>query len=74
MHAGARGLLVSHWSVDSLATRDLVTDFFRRLKAGADPSQALGAAQSGLRAGHDASSGLSRAHPFFWAPFVHVGD
>lgn len=74
MHAGARGLLVSHWSVDSLATRDLVTDFFRRLKAGSDPSQALGEAQSGLRAGREARSGLSRAHPFFWAPFVHVGD
>ena len=74
MHAGARGLLVSHWSVESLATRDLVTDAFGRVKAGAAPDQALAAAQADLRASRDARLGLARAHPFFWAPFVYVGD
>lgn len=74
MHAGARGLLVSHWSVESAATRDLVTDFFRRLQAGAPTPQALAGAQAALRVSRDAGLGLSRAHPFFWAPFVHVGE
>lgn len=74
MHAGARGLLVSHWSVESLATRDLITDFFRRRKAGAVAPDALAAAQSDLRASRDERLRISRAHPFFWAPFVHVGD
>jgi CHAT domain-containing protein len=74
MHAGARGLLVSHWSVESLATRDLITDFFRRQKAGATTSDALAAAQADIRNSRDEKLQLSRAHPFFWAPFVHVGD
>lgn len=74
MHAGARGLLVSHWSVESVATRDLITDFFRRHKAGTATPEALSAAQADLRASRDEVLHLSRAHPFFWAPFVHVGD
>lgn len=74
MHAGARGLLVSHWSVESLATRDLITDFFRRRKAGTATPEALAAAQADLRGSRDERLHLSRAHPFFWAPFVHVGD
>ncbi|MDD5389480.1 MAG: CHAT domain-containing protein [Gallionellaceae bacterium] len=74
MHAGARGLLVSHWSVESLATRDLITDFFRRQKAGTATPEALAAAQADLRGSRDERLHLSRAHPFFWAPFVHVGD
>jgi CHAT domain-containing protein/Tfp pilus assembly protein PilF len=74
MHAGARGLLVSHWNVESLATRDLITDFFRRRKAGTATPEALSAAQADLRASRDEVLHLSRSHPFFWAPFVHVGD
>lgn len=74
MHAGARGLLVSHWSVESLATRDLITDFFQRQKAGAATSDALAGAQADIRNSRDERLQLSRAHPFFWAPFVHVGD
>jgi CHAT domain-containing protein len=74
MHAGARGLLVSHWSVESAATRDLITDFFRRQKAGAATPEALASAQAAIRASRDANLQLSRAHPFFWAPFVHVGE
>lgn len=74
MHAGARGLLVSHWSVESLATRDLITDFFRRRQAGAGTAEALSGAQADIRVSRDQRLRLSRAHPFFWAPFVHVGE
>jgi len=79
MHAGARGLLVSHWNVESLATSELITGFFRRHKGGADKAgantpDALAEAQADLRASYDLRLPMSRAHPFFWAPFVHVGD
>lgn len=74
MHAGARGLLVSHWSVESQATKDLVVDTFRHLKAGEPAHQALGRARDLLRQGRSTGLGVSQAHPFFWAPFVHVGD
>lgn len=74
MHAGARGLLVSQWSVESLATRDLITDVYRRLKAGDAGDDALSAAQEKLRNSRDSRLKLSRAHPYFWAPFVRVGE
>ena len=66
MHAGSRGLLVSHWSVASAATRDLMIALFRQIKAGRPADAALAAAQAELRRG--------QPHPFFWAAFVHVGD
>ena len=32
MYAGAKGLLVSHWSVESLSAKDLMNESFRHLK------------------------------------------
>ena len=76
MYAGAKSLIVSHWSVDSVATQALVTGTFREMKGGKNAIEALGAAQKTLVASTYQSEGrsFSRAHPFFWAPFVVVGD
>jgi CHAT domain-containing protein/Tfp pilus assembly protein PilF len=76
MYAGAKSLIVSHWSVDSVATQALVTGTFRELKNGKTTAEALGAAQQTLVASVYQSEGrsFSRGHPFFWAPFVVVGD
>ena len=76
MYAGAKALVVSHWSVDSVATQALVTGTFTELKAGRAPNEALALAQKALVATTYLSEGrsFSRAHPFFWAPFVVVGD
>ena len=76
MYAGARRLMVSHWPVESSATQALVTGTFRELKAGKMPIAALAAAQRSLAASGFTTGGrtYSRAHPFFWAPFVLVGD
>lgn len=76
MYAGARGLVVSHWAVESAATRDLMVEMFRRLRSGEDAASALAGAQGAVRASTTGVAGptLSRAHPFFWAPFVFVGD
>lgn len=76
MYAGAKSLLVSHWSVDSLSTQALMTATFRNLKGGAGTLASLSDAQRSL-VGGGYSSGqyhFSRANPFFWAPFVFVGD
>ncbi len=76
MYAGARGLWVSHWSVESASARALVVGAFRELKAGKPAVEALVASRQKLAA-TEASFGGTRAslaHPFFWAPFVHVGD
>ena len=76
MFAGARSLLVSHWSVDNLSTLALMTATFRNVRRGAGVLSAVSDAERALL-GASYSSGsyrFSRGHPFFWAPFVYVGD
>jgi CHAT domain-containing protein/tetratricopeptide (TPR) repeat protein len=76
MYAGAKALLVSHWSVDSLSTEALMTSTFRNIKQGETALKAVSDAQREVRAGSYASGPyrFSRSHPFFWAAFVYVGD
>jgi CHAT domain-containing protein len=76
MYAGARGLLVSHWAVESISTQALITDTFRNLKQGEPLLAALGKAREFIRStpGEGGGRSYSRAHPYFWAPFVYVGD
>ncbi|MGB4948916.1 MAG: CHAT domain-containing protein, partial [Candidatus Competibacter denitrificans] len=82
LFAGARHLWVNHWAVDSTAARDLTAEAVRALEtSNIDPATALGQAQQTLRhrviqtaSNNGAPIHLARAHPFFWAPFVTVGD
>ncbi|MCW3480581.1 CHAT domain-containing protein [Neisseriaceae bacterium JH1-16] len=76
MYAGAQGLLVSHWSVESQATQELMVATFSKLKTGASATSAIEAARRELKQSQFQNGGMamSRAHPFFWAPFVYVGD
>ena len=69
-YAGARALLVSHWAVASGPTVDLTTAMFSA-HAG-DPG--IGKAEALRRAQRALRSKPQTAHPFFWAPFVLVGD
>lgn len=75
-YAGARGLLVTHWSVDDTASALLVAETLRRLAAGSvRAAEALRAAQRSMIA--DAAAGrlpAEFAHPFFWGGFALVGD
>lgn len=72
MYAGARSLVVSHWPVGSQATVALMTAFFQELAAGRAKPVALANARQKLR--QTVQQGVQLAHPFFWAPFVLVGD
>lgn len=76
MYAGARSLLVSHWSVDSFSTQALMTATFRNIGAGGGALKALSDAERGLLSGRFSNGPyhFSRSNPFFWAPFVYVGD
>lgn len=72
MFAGTRSLVVSHWPVGSQATVALMTHFFRELAKGAPKPVALSRARQQLRT--IVQDGVQLAHPFFWAPFVLVGE
>ena len=76
MYAGAKSLLVSHWSVDSLSAKALMTSTFRNIKSGMPALAAMNDAQRQVASGRYARGGyhFSRAHTFFWAAFVFVGD
>jgi tetratricopeptide (TPR) repeat protein len=66
-YAGARAVLVSLWSVSEDSTTMLVERFFGYLKDGKTPRLALRLAREDIRrAGYE--------HPFFWAPFILIGD
>jgi CHAT domain-containing protein len=70
LYAGARALLVSHWAVASRPTVVLTTgmvDAWTKAPA-AGKAAALARAQAQLAAARDTS------HPFFWAPFILVGQ
>jgi len=69
-YAGARALVASHWAVASRPTVLLTTEMFgvySREPAGGR-AEALRRSQLALASNKDTS------HPFFWAPFVLVGD
>jgi CHAT domain-containing protein/tetratricopeptide (TPR) repeat protein len=70
MYAGAPTVGVSLWSVADKSTADLMTDFYKRLLGGtgASPTASMRAAQISL------IDGKKYAAPFYWAPFVLVGE
>src|SRR5208282_4222195 len=75
-YAGARSLLVTHWSVNDQVAAFLVADTLRRMKENPalGVAGALRNAQLAMLA--DAGKGLPPeiAHPFFWAPFAVIGE
>jgi CHAT domain-containing protein len=70
MYAGAPTVGVSLWSVADKSTADLMTEFYRRLL-----SSEQGTASGALRAAQISMiDGKKYSAPFYWAPFVLVGD
>ena len=69
LHAGARRVIASLWSVDDQATARLMEHFYTELfRAKRTPAAALHAAQETLRAEPRWS------HPAYWSGFVLQGD
>lgn len=70
-YAGARAVLVSHWSVAERAAVDLVAGAVRHQSAdGIGRSEALRRAMVDMLDKGDERS----SHPAYWAPFVVVGE
>ncbi|MCX5861519.1 MAG: tetratricopeptide repeat protein [Deltaproteobacteria bacterium] len=65
--AGAKSVLMSLWSVSEKSSTSMVESFFRNLKEGKSKLEALKLAREEIR-----KQGFD--HPFFWAPFILVGE
>jgi len=65
--AGAKAVLVSLWSVAEDSTIILTEKFFHYLMKGYTKREALRMARRDVRR-------LGFEHPFFWAPFILMGD
>jgi CHAT domain-containing protein len=79
LHAGAASAVVSLWNVADEATATLMARFYAYLvKDGMDKARALQRAKLDFlreaRGGVHAGPGARPSHPFFWAPFILVGD
>lgn len=66
-YAGARSVLVSLWEITDNSSSELMKEFYRQYKNGVSKDEALQRAEVKL-----IKSEFS--HPYFWAPFVLVGD
>ncbi|MEM1370107.1 MAG: CHAT domain-containing protein, partial [Cyanobacteria bacterium P01_H01_bin.15] len=66
--AGAESQLMSLWDVSDEGTQELMVDYYRRLQQGEGRGEALRQVQLAMLRNPE------RAHPFFWAAFIPIGD
>ena len=66
VEAGARNVVVSNWEVDSAMTQALMIGLFKQ--KGVSQAEALATAERVLM------NDPSHSHPYYWAPFMVVGD
>ena len=66
--AGARSVLGTLWAIDDSATLEFMRNFYQLLKLGEKASEAVYQATAALRRSEEFQS------PFYWAPFVLIGD
>lgn len=72
-YAGARSLLVTHWSVDDIATAYLVAYSLKLAGSSGTIADSVRTAQLSMI---DGTGGLPEtwAHPYYWAPLALIGD
>lgn len=69
LYAGSKNIIVSLWQVSDASTKELMTEFYRRLL-----DEDSGVYSEHLRrAKLKLISEEAYAHPFFWSPFILIG-
>lgn len=66
VRAGARSTLATLWTIDDESTSEFMGELYRQLDAGVTKAQALQRAQLAILAKEN--------RPYFWAPYVLVGN
>ena len=69
--AGSESQLISLWKVEDAATKDLMVNYYQRLKAGEGRREALHQIQRDWLEG---KKGDKYQHPYYWASFIPSGD
>lgn len=67
IYAGANNIVVSLWNVADNSTADLMTSFYNRLSEGNFTGALQQAKADMIRSGN-------YSHPYYWAPFVLIGQ
>jgi CHAT domain-containing protein/Tfp pilus assembly protein PilF len=62
--AGAQAVMASLWSVADSATKDLMVEFYQNIHKGMSKNEAL----------RQAKLSQIQRHPFYWSPFILIGD
>ena len=62
--AGAKSLLASLWSAADTESAEIMQQFYGNLKQGMSKAEAM----------RQAKLSLIDQHPFFWSPFILIGD
>jgi len=70
-YAGARSLLASHWPVDDAVAAKLTVRTLALERSGTPRAEAF---QQAMREIRTDPAQAEWAHPFYWAPFVLMGD
>ena len=66
LEAGARSLLVTLWDIDDASTQEFMRRFYSEVSTGIPLGTAVQEAMWEIRAQYP--------HPYYWAPFLLVGD
>lgn len=66
--AGSEAQMISLWAVSDSGTQELMSEYYKRLKAGEGRSEALRNVQLKML------KNPRRRHPFYWAPFIQSGE
>lgn len=69
-YAGANTVVSSLWETNDKATSEIMTSFYTHLKEGKSKSDALHQA----KLAYISSSNLSQQSPYYWAPFILIGE
>lgn len=69
-YAGANTVVSSLWETNDKATSEIMTSFYTHLKDGKSKSDALHQA----KLEYISSSNLSQQSPYYWAPFILIGE
>jgi CHAT domain-containing protein len=73
-YAGARSMLVTHWSVNDQTAAFLVANTANEIHKGAGVAAAMRTSQLALLNAARTSGPAALAHPFYWAPFAVIGE